>query len=613
MAGLPRLRGQRKIMRASVVLVVILLLDVIAKSILPTRMEPSAIGALDAVLGATSLPSCSLILLADGITSPSTILKAVSSEGSSPRGVTVMEVTAAEDGQDGNVTLAMLSHLVDLARQVRLSSWCVRVVVVSHDPAFLVAFAESSLKGRLLVWATRLLVVTSLTLPQLYALLPAHWTFSMMNTIFLNLEKTPSNVRASVYIYLPYSQAGAQVVRIASWSPDRGLQLLTELQLSAEKYDDFQGATIPVTALPYPPYWVEEEHQTANGTTVRIYSGTDGELLNSVARALNFTFITLQIASWVEAVDKVVERESFMAPVYHTVLPQRLERFDMTYTYEYSFLAFGMKKPGLKPRWQSLYYPLANQVWAAVLALLLVTPIIVLMVIRLGERRDAGSRTGAGDVVQHMTGMLVGQNLPRRLPTTSSSRLLVGAWLVFAFIIGTVYRGNLTAHLTLPKYPPRPETVEELVEVVDRVTRPPYGAAYKDFFLGSENEVFQKLGELLFIGPKVLEGLQQALKHNQAVIEGRRYLEQIIAENFSQPDGSTELYVGRQHILPGLAAWPIPHDSPYRPQIDLSIMAVIEVCCRFAQERRVAKVKVFDHCQEFCVNEHTSLRHVTAE
>ena len=62
------------------------------------------------------------------------------------------------------------------------------VVVVSDDPAFLTGFAEWSLKGRLLVWATRLVVMTRLPPLQLQVLLPAHWTFAMMNTIFLNTE-----------------------------------------------------------------------------------------------------------------------------------------------------------------------------------------------------------------------------------------------------------------------------------------------------------------------------------------------------------------------------------------------------------------------------------------
>lgn len=67
-----------------------------------------------------------------------------------------------------------------------------------------------------------------------------------------------------------------------------------------------------------------------------------------------------------------------------------------------------------------------------------------------------------------MTGILLGQSLLHWVPCTSPSRVLVAAWLAFALIIGSVYSGNLTASLTLPKYPPRPETLPELVEAVDR-------------------------------------------------------------------------------------------------------------------------------------------------
>lgn len=73
-----------------------------------------------------------------------------------------------------------------------------------------------------------------------------------------------------------------------------------------------------------------------------------------------------------------------------------------------------------------------------------------------------------GEVFHDMNGMLLGQNLPPRLPTITSSRLLVATWLVFAVIFTSAYRGNLTASLTLPKYPPRPETLPQLVDSVKR-------------------------------------------------------------------------------------------------------------------------------------------------
>lgn len=73
-----------------------------------------------------------------------------------------------------------------------------------------------------------------------------------------------------------------------------------------------------------------------------------------------------------------------------------------------------------------------------------------------------------GSVVIEIFGTFVGQNLSQRLVKSRSNRLFLVTWLMFAFILGTVYRGNLTAALTLPRSPPRPESIQELVDSVDR-------------------------------------------------------------------------------------------------------------------------------------------------
>ncbi|XP_071526955.1 ionotropic receptor 21a-like [Panulirus ornatus] len=578
-------------MRASVVMVMLLLAESAAKSPLNSGKEKDAGGlVVGAVLEAMSEPSCSLILFTDSRISSSTVLKAVSSEGSSPRGVTVMEVTAA-DGQDANVTLAMLSHLVDLARRVRLGSWCVRVVVVSHDPAFLSSFAESSLKGRLLVWATRLLVVTSLTLPQLYALLPAHWTFSMMNTIFLNLEDTSPNLRYRLHNYLPYSpDGGGQVVRAAFWSTAKGITHLNGRSLFPQKFSDFYGAKVNITSRSWPPYWDEADTRAPDGTVVKQYSGSDYLTLKTVSEALNFTINVVPTSSWAEVVEKVEERVAFMASVYHGALPDRWKRYDFSYIYEMNHMSFCMAKPGLRTQWQSLFYPLNNKVWATLLAALLLMPTLFIMLAFIwykwinprrrqweeGTKEEDGTRLVMGTVAQEVMGVLVGQSLPLRLPATVSSRLLLTLWMMFALVIGASYRGNLIAALTLPRYPPRPEAVEQLVATVDRVTMSSFGGAWIKYFVASDSEVYRKLAVLLESGYALRDGLQMALEQNTAQMNGRRYMANMIAEHFTRADGSTQLYLGREPVIPQPSGWPIPHDAPYKPQLDRCLMAIIE-------------------------------------
>ncbi|KAK4327145.1 hypothetical protein Pmani_002374 [Petrolisthes manimaculis] len=184
---------------------------------------------------------------------------------------------------------------------------------------------------------------------------------------------------------------------------------------------------------------------------------------------------------------------------------------------------------------------------------------------------EKGSKLGQASITSHqaMTGMLLGQNLPQCLPNTNSVRVLVAAWLVGALVLVSAYRGNLTANLTLPKYPPRPETIPELVNAVDRITMQAYGAEFKNFFAKSESPLFRKLASLIYFVESGKTGQEQAL------LKGRYQLLQI-AERFTRADGKTLLYIGRDSIISGQSAWPMPHDAPYKPVIDRCLLAVIE-------------------------------------
>ncbi|XP_045111734.1 uncharacterized protein LOC123504893 [Portunus trituberculatus] len=350
--------------------------------------------------------SCTTITITDSTTIPSEFVKDLL--GKSAWKQWQMMTTFELNLEKRNISMNdRVKKLISLARQVRLLSWCSRMVVVSLDHDFLGAFAEWSLKGRLLVWTTKLVVVTRLNIPQLQILLPAHWTFSMMNTVFLNIEGTSEQTR-------------------------------------------FYGAKVNVTSGTYMPYWDEEEVLAADGSKTIVYRGSDYRMVDAIASVLNFTIRVLPTSSWTEVTRLVEEQTSLISSIMHVFLPERVKKFDFTYLYENAYSSFGMAKPDLEPRWKSVYYPLSTGVWT---------------LIRTGH--GGYPNVGVGAVLHDVVGMLLGQNLPRRLSYTSSSRVLVAAWLLFALILGMAYRGNLTASLTLPKYPPRPETLEEIVNYVD--------------------------------------------------------------------------------------------------------------------------------------------------
>ncbi|KAK8397753.1 hypothetical protein O3P69_004504 [Scylla paramamosain] len=309
--------------------------------------------------------------------------------------------------------------------------------------------------------------------------------------------------------------------------------------------------------MSFMPFWDEVKIQTPNGTIVTKYEGSDYQLLLAVAAALNFTIRVLPSNSWAEVTSQVEERVSFIASIYYILMTVRAEKYDFTQTYEFSYVSFSMAKPRQEPQWQSLYYPLAHHMNYA------------------GYEVSKGP-TLLENVFLDMAGMFLAQSLPHRLPWGSSSRVLMAAWLAFALILGSAYRGNLTAALTLPKYPTRPETIPQLVDAVERITMPPYGDSHYNYYKSSKSPLFNALARLMEVGPNVLVGLQGALQRKRAHLGGRRFLKYQIAEKFTEVDGTSRLYVGRETLYPGASGWPIPHDAPYKPQLDRWITVPLE-------------------------------------
>ncbi|XP_068241246.1 ionotropic receptor 93a-like isoform X1 [Palaemon carinicauda] len=422
-----------------------------------------------------------------------------------------------------------------------------------------------------------MLVVTRMSLLQVKILMQQQWTYSMMAAMLLNLEDNLGEIRYGIYSHLPYTTSGARVVRLASWSPKTGFTFFTRMMFFPPKFTNFYRSQVNVTALPFPPYWNTIEEKGANGTTHTKYTGTDYLMIESIAKALNFTLYVLPTANWDEVTLRVAERKSFIATIIYAVFPKRLEQYDYSYMFEYAFHAFTMARPALKPQWQSLYYPYTDGVWLFILVVVLIMPVPFILISREGSIvKDERNRVNAGSLLQDIIGTLFGQGMSDKASQSHSSRLLFASWLVFAFIVGTAYRGNLTASLTAPKYPARVETLEQLVTAGARVTMPPYGAHFRDFFKESDSNDFKTLGERVDIVPSAPEGVLQATMKKQAHMEARRYLELIIAEKFTKADGTTSLYIGRESVFPGLSAWPIPHDAPYKDTLNRAIMAVLE-------------------------------------
>ncbi|ROT65054.1 Variant Ionotropic Glutamate Receptor [Penaeus vannamei] len=377
------------------------------------------------------------------------------------------------------------------------------------------------------------------------------------------------------------------MVKVGTWTPKLSLGLRGSL--FQEKYANFYGAQVNVTSQTFIPKWKEKVVKLPDGREVLHYSGMDYQALVAIADALNFSAKVIPTASFEEATAKVEEGISSFVAVGYSIIPGRLERYDFTRAFDTYKTSFAMPNPKPQSSWYSLVYPLSYEVWLSIGAALAGTSLVLslpspgrphplnpFLTPQMTHYAEGNQWPGLCSIAQDLYKILLGQDLVQRFVRNLSTRLMISCWLAFSLIIGAAYRSNLTTYLTVPKEPPKIETIQELVGSVDRVLIPSYGKDWINFFLNSESEIYRKLGEIMHTGSTIEEDLSK-LEHNHASIESHLLLNYIIAKDFTDAAGRRKLYVGKSYLLTTFSAWPIPHDAPYKQQLDKCLLAFTEV------------------------------------
>ncbi|XP_064096307.1 uncharacterized protein LOC135208089 [Macrobrachium nipponense] len=469
------------------------------------------------------------------------------------------------------------------------------ILVISNDSQFLASFAQNADGSRLVVWETKILVVTLLPPEEMRHLMLGHWTYSMFNAMFLNLVETGKNTscdsyryffynnRYDVHSFYPYTPDGGQVLRVALWTSRQGLRLLNAQQLFPEKYQNKHVYFL--MSGPYAYFMALEEdnsvsedydvienmiqNTTNNDSGKNKYSGRDYIMLQVLAQLFNFTIRILPVASWDEVIEKVIERVAFMSPLRIAILPHLLPHLDFSADFEPETLTFVMAKPSLKPHWQSLLYPLREVVWISVGIVLLVALPVFYLVFHFDKEVWGGTLVLSWwSVSEIVLGTLLSQGLTQKLPNTNSVRLVIFFWMVFVFVIGAVYRGNLTAFLTLPKYPQRIETLQQLVDARASMLIPPDTVDFFNGFQQSPPGPYKDISQRMTFVPSIHVAFPRLLKESTAYMYERRNLDLNIARHYTKRDGWTPFYTAKENIWPGTCAWPIIRDAPFRHILD---------------------------------------------
>ncbi|XP_071535585.1 probable glutamate receptor [Panulirus ornatus] len=541
-----------------------------------------------AVLEAASEPRCSVILLTDGTIPPYAVFKVID-QLEAPWGVGMFEVTAG--GQDANTTQAQLSRVIGEARKLRQMSWCVTVVVVSDDPAFLTAFAKLSLKGRLLVWSGRLLIVTRLPILALHDL---HRTFAERNAMLIIVDDTPASHRCSMYLHLPYSLPGSQPLLVASWTPHRGLALTTHLPLFPDKFSKFlQSPNLMVASeafVSHRPVIIKDPK--APGGKRLTFVGLMEKFINYISQGINFTYTYVRPSdgtwgtkkddgSWSGMMGMVSREEVDVSVGPLTVSLLRAEVVDFTYplTIQNMKLLAGLGNPEVDP-WGFLM-PLRPLVWAAILSTLVVVFTAMLLLSSFISGKIVFPTIPQSNVL--ITIRVILQQDISEAGRWWWYRLVLGVWMMMTLVLTRSYAGNLMSLLAVRHIPQPYQTLRDVLDDPSVTMIWQKGSANVQYMQSAQSGIYREVADLEKEGRLIYRTVSQypqtidtlVKRGDHVLLLAGMGIKRQMARDLQQ-SGYCSLYGSREELLSRRFAMIGPMDSPLIPAMNKRILRVAE-------------------------------------
>ncbi|XP_069191782.1 probable glutamate receptor [Procambarus clarkii] len=544
---------------------------------------------LKAVFSESSHPSYFVIFFIDS--SISSVYKIIE-HLRIPSGVGVFQ--AAMNNSDFNRRGNHFSRVMADVKRLRQLSSHTTIVVISDDLSFLAAFVKWSVKGRLLVWSTRLLVLTRLPIQ----LLQVHYTaFSKMNAMLLiindNDDNTPS-IGCNMYVHLPFSPRETQPLWVASWTPSRGLLLTSHLPLFPEKFAKFD---------PRPSLLVAAEGNPANKIILRAnpmvpggkevaFRGPMTQLMMYLAKALNFSYRSvrpsdgvfgtkLDNGSWSGLMGMVLREEVDLAVGPFIISADRADVVDFTETVfiDYWRILGARGRPQVDP-WGFLF-PLEPLVWAAILVALLVLPLAVFLM----SFYLSGNTSAQGNwllVNFDFIRMLLQQDIMGPADWWWE-RVVLAVWGLVTVVLTQSYAGNLMALLAVRHIPQPYQSRQQVLDDPSVTIIWLKGSAIEDILHSAESGIYremamaEKTGRLIYSAhaehAKLINTVVRRGDHVIIIINTS--LKSHIAQDFTKTGGCS-FYSSREEFLPTNFGMVAAKDNPIIPSLNRRITAVKE-------------------------------------
>ncbi|XP_068232547.1 ionotropic receptor 21a-like [Palaemon carinicauda] len=257
---------------------------------------------------------------------------------------------------------------------------------------------------------------------------------------------------------------------------------------------------------------------------------------------------------------------------YATLTPERNEDFDLTVPYYHEGFGIILEVPPPLPRWQNILYPFSWLVWVAVSVSVIASGITLhLLYHKIQNSFFNNMITVLESIVSRPM-----VNVP---PQWRVRNFLLTWWLA-SWLVNRSYRCNLIAVLTVPAFPSKIQTAEELVRSRYRLCMLDYGEFVPDALANSTHPTLAALGKKLDMAP-ITDHLDQigqetcverVLAGSHAHTEKYSYVKLL----YSRLGHSPSVYSLKEQLYPGNLAFLVHKNSPWKYKFDQGMQWLME-------------------------------------
>ncbi|XP_069941768.1 glutamate receptor-like [Cherax quadricarinatus] len=494
--------------------------------------------------------------------------------------VLVIKVELGEDTLTGN-----------LIWPIRQLSPYTTIVVISDELEFVSSFVKWSLKGRLVVWSTRLLTVTRLTLAHLQ---PYYTSLSKMNVMLLIIKESQDELRCNMYVHLPFTPQETLPLRVGYWTPQRGLLLTSHLPLFPEKFSKFIHQPHLLAASEESPLhrMMMIDDPVTPGKQIFYFGGPMEDLLDYLAKALNFTYSNVRPpdgvwgsklgnGSWTGMMRMVMTEEVAIAAGPFMIRQDRAEVVDFTASIFVDYWRIlGARGVPEEDPW-GFIFPLEPLVWAAILAVMLVLATAIFLMNLWFSYKYIVQGIWLQVIFDYLR-ILLQQDLS--VPVYWWwERILLVVWMMGTLVLTRSYSGNLMALLTVRHIAQPYQSRQQVLNDTSVTMIWMVGSGLEEVLQSAKSGIYREMADAERNGrliwktqaqfPELMDSLVKQGDH--VLLEVDSGMKALISQHFTRT-GECSFYASKETFLPFVFGMIAPLDNPIIPALNKRIMLMTE-------------------------------------